>query len=403
MNWRWLLYWLLGGSCAVLLFLFVLQRTVTRPAMNFLFQSEIPESLARSMEDQKQLARLDPENSALYRQRFEELDLLRRNYQVLQINQTHLARNFETILVGGLIAILLLAAVLTFMESRRTHRFLLGLREQMAALAENRPEFPSLGAKRGLFRRIDELAREQWSNHKKVQKKVRDLEHLNGWQESARRHAHEIRTPLTAAFLEMESMQDRFARDLPPPLEEAWQEHRQHVITQLNRLKEFTNAFAAFGKLTQPTLKPQNLNAFLKQFAQLYHSAWSNLNLVLAPDLPDALCAFDSEHIRQVLVNLCQNASQAMGDRQGTISLSTRKEGLFWICRVADDGPGIPQAVLSRLFEPYVTTRSIGQGMGLGLAIAQKIMLDHGGDLILASSSAAGTCFELFFPCEEQS
>ena len=78
-NWRWLLYWLLGGSCAVLLFLFVLQRTVTRPAMNFLFQSEIPESLARSMEDQKQLARLDPENSALYRQRFEELDLLRRN------------------------------------------------------------------------------------------------------------------------------------------------------------------------------------------------------------------------------------------------------------------------------------------------------------------------------------
>jgi len=65
---------------------------------------------------------------------------------------------------------------------------------------------------------------------------------------------------------------------------------------------------------------------------------------------------------------------------------------------VADDGPGIPEEVRPRVFEPYVTTRQPGEGMGLGLAIAKKILLDHGGDLEVLASSAAGVTFRLSLP-----
>jgi len=71
------------------------------------------------------------------------------------------------------------------------------------------------------------------------------------------------------------------------------------------------------------------------------------------------------------------------------------------VIRVADDGPGIEEEVRSRLFEPYTTTRSIGDGMGLGLAISKKIMLDHGGDLELEDSSPEGTAFRVSLPIAE--
>ena len=65
---------------------------------------------------------------------------------------------------------------------------------------------------------------------------------------------------------------------------------------------------------------------------------------------------------------------------------------------VADNGPGIPPEIRPRVFEPYVTTRRVGEGMGLGLAISKKILLDHGGDLEVLASSPAGTTFRLTVP-----
>jgi signal transduction histidine kinase len=65
---------------------------------------------------------------------------------------------------------------------------------------------------------------------------------------------------------------------------------------------------------------------------------------------------------------------------------------------VTDNGPGVPREVRPRLFEPYATNRSVGEGMGLGLAISRKIMLDHGGDLELVQTAGAGTTFRLVLP-----
>ena len=105
--------------------------------------------------------------------------------------------------------------------------------------------------------------------------------------------------------------------------------------------------------------------------------------------------------IRQVLVNLCDNSARAVAGRRGTVVLTLHPpERSPWLAiEVADDGPGIAPEVRDRLFEPYVTTAAPGQGMGLGLALCRKILLDHGGDLELLDS-AKGATFRLLLPLE---
>ncbi|MCP4560794.1 MAG: two-component sensor histidine kinase, partial [Bosea sp.] len=107
--------------------------------------------------------------------------------------------------------------------------------------------------------------------------------------------------------------------------------------------------------------------------------------------------------LRQVLVNLCDNSSLALGDRRGRLELGLGSDAEGPFVEVSDDGPGIADEVRSRLFEPYTTTRTIGHGMGLGLAISKKIMLDHDGDLELLRTSEDGTTFRLTLPpCPEE-
>lgn len=109
----------------------------------------------------------------------------------------------------------------------------------------------------------------------------------------------------------------------------------------------------------------------------------------------------DANLMRQLLVNLANNSAQACDGRTGLLRLRAWREGKQVLADVADDGPGISASVRERLFEPYTTTRQIGEGMGLGLSICKKIMLDHGGDLDLVSSERGAT-FRLTFPAGDE-
>jgi len=100
----------------------------------------------------------------------------------------------------------------------------------------------------------------------------------------------------------------------------------------------------------------------------------------------------DRELLRQTLVNLCDNSAHAQA-RTVTFQVSRNGSGIY--VDVGDDGPGIAPEIRGRVFEPYVTTRKVGEGMGLGLAISKKILLDHGGDLELVETSEAGTKFRI--------
>jgi signal transduction histidine kinase len=174
-------------------------------------------------------------------------------------------------------------------------------------------------------------------------------------------------------------------------------------MAEIERLGRLTQAFTAFARLPEPALVRRDLVPFLAEYVQTFAAAWPNLTLSFTPPsrpIRPALAemaAFDPEMVRQVLVNLCDNSALALGAGSGNVTFSLGSAGEWTCLEVADDGPGVPAAIRPRLFEPYVTTRRVGEGMGLGLAISRKILLDHGGDLELAESDT-GAVFRLLFP-----
>ena len=232
-------------------------------------------------------------------------------------------------------------------------------------------------------------------------KRLAYLKNLSVWQETARRHAHEMRTPLTAARLELSRLQ----RLLEGEEQEDARQVAVSVGEELERLGKFTQQFNSFARLPQPRPAVHDLGAVVAEFAETFAGAWPNLQLRCERPAHPLPAALDRDMLRQVLVNLCDNSSLAIksqgagaqgeGDNQGTVTLRPGEVGRSVFLDVADDGPGISPEIRSRVFEPYVTTRQVGEGMGLGLAISKKILLDHGGDLELVKTSEAGTTFRI--------
>ncbi len=229
--------------------------------------------------------------------------------------------------------------------------------------------------------------------------KLRYLENLSMWQESARRHAHEIRTPLTATRLELESLSALLEPNLTPPVQAVLIKRKTNILAELERLADFTRSFVAFAQIGVPRKELKALKDFVVDFGDLYSEAWPNLTIsYIVNDACEV--AFDGDMLRQVLVNLCSNSAKAALDvgRAGHLRLVLSEDDGYAILDVIDEGPGLPVMVLARLFQPYVSSKKMSEGMGLGLAISKKIMLDHGGDLELLRSDPAGTEFRIRLP-----
>lgn len=298
--------------------------------------------IERSLLDQKALRGLDPANEARYRQRFEETRRLMNRIDVVAMNRERVLRRFEMLLSGIFAALLFTATMLWTVRQRRN---------------EER-------------RRAEQLAR------------------LTAWQEASRRHAHEIKTPLTAARMEV----DRLA-SLAPPSDDV-RRAIDSVYEELERIAQFTKEFSSFAMIGQPLLRAEELDRLLAEFCAMFANAWPNLTLRFdAPPSPVVVSA-DRDLLRQVLVNLCTNSANATAG-EGTVTFALTRAGDRVLLDVEDSGGGVPPSIEARIFEPYVTTRKIGHGMGLGLAISRKILLDHGGDLALLSTSPSGSTFRI--------
>jgi signal transduction histidine kinase len=315
---------------------------------------EVRAVLRQSVADQRALARADPQHAPLYRRRYDDARRLLARLDILSLSRAQLTQRFELalLLLGAAVAACLIALLLMRQRDR----------EQRIVVRERQ--------------------------------RLQVLEHLSAWQEAARRHAHEIRTPLTAAQLEVGRLAALVAERLPEAATEVRQAE-ESVQEELEQLRRFTMAFTSFAQVAQPRLREHDLARLVEEFATTFAPTWPRLVLRVEPSRGDCRGDADRDMIRQVLVNLCQNSAMAAGERGANVVLACRRLEEHVVIDVVDDGPGIDADVRSRLFEPYTTTRPIGEGMGLGLAISKKIMLDHGGDLELLDTAAQGAAFRL--------
>ncbi|WP_018953632.1 sensor histidine kinase [Thioalkalivibrio sulfidiphilus] len=210
------------------------------------------------------------------------------------------------------------------------------------------------------------------------------------WGEVARRLAHEIKNPLTPIQLSAERLQ----RKLKPHLEEdearVLERSTHTIVQQVEAMKSMVNAFSEYAHTPAVSVQPLDLNALVREVADLYAGVGQRLRLHLADTLPPVLA--DAGRMRQLLHNLIKNGLEALeGVPEPRLEVDTRcvREARCTVVelRVQDNGRGVPEDFMSRLFEPYVTSKP--KGTGLGLAIVKKIVEEHNG-MVWAENRASG-------------
>lgn len=386
-------------AAAAVLWLF--ERQISAAWFRLGVQPEITATLERSMDDQKRLARLDPQGRDDYRARFEATQTLLNHLRILEHNRQRITRRWELIVLAAVGGVLALAGGAHLLHQGRLDARLERLRLALVALSAGEEDLQIDDRNRDTLGRIAAMIEETSRAMARDRKRLAYLKNLSVWQETARRHAHEMRTPLTAARLELSRLQQLLGG-------EGNEETRQAALSvgeELERLGKFTQQFTSFARLPQPRPAVHDLGPVVEEFVATFAAAWPNLTLRYESPGRPLPAALDRDMLRQVLVNLCDNSSLALratGEERGEVILRPGEAAGGVVLDVSDNGPGIPPEIRPRVFEPYVTTRRVGEGMGLGLAISKKILLDHGGDLEVLASSGAGTTFRLTVPRQRE-
>jgi nitrogen fixation/metabolism regulation signal transduction histidine kinase len=205
------------------------------------------------------------------------------------------------------------------------------------------------------------------------------------WGEVAQRLAHEIKNPLTPIQLSAERLHLKLADQLTGASRDLLDRATQTIVNQVEAMKNMVNDFRDYARTPLPQLAPVDLPALLGEVLGLYEESASDAEIAVAP-APTSVSAVlaDANQLRQVLHNVLTNAQDALADvAGGRIVITLVQDAGRARLTVRDNGPGFPPQILSRAFEPYVTTKS--KGTGLGLAIVKKIVDDHGGEIRLAN------------------
>jgi len=222
-------------------------------------------------------------------------------------------------------------------------------------------------------------------------------ERERAWAEMARQIAHEVKNPLTPMRMAAQLLL-RARRDGDPRADAIAERLARTVEEQTQELDRIAGDFRRFAGAPHRDVQPTALDDFLAEVrsaaAALFEGGQLQLELELGA--PGARVAVDRSELQRVFVNLLQNAAQAAAGRQVVVRIASSAADSRAEVRVRDDGPGIPDAVRARLFEPYFTTRTAGTG--LGLAICRRIVEQCGGAIRLESTGASGTVFCIELP-----
>jgi len=215
------------------------------------------------------------------------------------------------------------------------------------------------------------------------------------WGEVARRLAHEIKNPLTPIQLSAERLEHKLAAKLETPDADMLRRATGTIVEQVGALKNMVNEFSEYARSPTPNLAKVDINRLLEDVLTLYESSGIRIHVQLQHGLPTVLA--DAAMLRQVIHNLLQNAQDAIGDIENpVINIKTDMQDNEIKLVVQDNGEGFPVEIMTRAFEPYVTTKK--HGTGLGLAIVRKIMEEHQGSIRLENLAEGGASVIVTLP-----
>ncbi|MBM3297111.1 MAG: HAMP domain-containing protein, partial [Candidatus Aminicenantes bacterium] len=220
---------------------------------------------------------------------------------------------------------------------------------------------------------------------------------IAAWKEVAQRVAHEIKNPLTPIQLSAERILKNMSRG-EPGSPEIIGEGARVIIQEAKAIKALVDEFSDFARLPKVQLQPGDLHHVLHQVLPLFRGIFSDVefDIRLGHDIPSPM-PLDPEQMKRVFINILDNAIDAM-NKAGRISIATSYDPAAKRVRVevADSGPGIPKDLQDKIFLPYTSTKK--KGRGLGLAIADQVIREHGGVIDVRSNQPTGAKFIIELP-----
>jgi len=209
--------------------------------------------------------------------------------------------------------------------------------------------------------------------------------------------AHEINNPLTGAIAYTELLAMKVADEsIKPDLKK--------ILDSAERCKRIVDNLLTFSRQKTPSKSLESVNSIIDRAVDLrgYWLKSSNIEVVKCYDTVSTVYV-DAQQIQQVILNMLLNAEQtivAAGIRSGRITFTTRyeRDNRRVVITVADNGPGIPQKIMSKIFDPFFTTKPVGVGTGLGLSISHGIIAEHGGTIRAGNVEGGGAAFTIELP-----
>jgi len=335
---------------------------------------------------------------ARYVRGLEEARGLAETYQTLASARENITRSLLLSFAAVLLVVLLGSVLAGLMLARGVTRRVARLAAATAVVADGdlsvrvdeqgRDEIAELG--RAFNTMVTELEERR--------DRIIYLEKISGWQEVARRLAHEIKNPLTPIVLAVQQLDEKKPTG-DPDYEKLVRTAREIVDEEVASLRHLVEEFSSFAKLPQVRPEPVELTQYLEEVGDqlITTTPGAEVALEIAEEL--GTVGIDRMMLRRVITNLATNAVEAQEGQPPPAQvrlIGAADERAFFIA-IEDGGPGIEPELIGRVFEPYVTGKE--HGTGLGLAIVKKIVLQHGGTITAGvSPTLGGARFEIRLP-----
>ncbi|HEY6097885.1 MAG TPA: ATP-binding protein [Anaeromyxobacter sp.] len=335
---------------------------------------------------------------------FAELDEARELAELVQgidALRSEIRRSYVRAFGALLVAMAVVAAGIGIALARRTTRRVSDLVEGVRRLAGGDLAVQvdpgrSSDEVAGLARAFNAMVREV----KESRDRIVYLEKISGWQEVARRLAHEIKNPLTPMKLAFQQLDARWrsssAQAADPEFGRLLGEASEIVRDEIGTLQRLVDEFSAFAKLPEVKPEPADLGEFVEEFLRTSPQVREAADVDVVRASADTPVALDRALMRRVLANLCANAVEAVRPARARVHLGVARSRDRAVLTVGDEGPGIDRERRERVFDPYYTTKQ--GGTGLGLAIVKKIVLQHGGEIQVGDRPGGGAVFTVVLP-----
>lgn len=252
---------------------------------------------------------------------------------------------------------------------------------------------PVMAYQEGEFSQLADALTDMMTKLKKVRRELITAEQIAAWQVVGRKVAHEIKNPLTPIEISIDDLRRSYQEKLPD-FDTILNETTRTIKSEINRVTMLLDEFVSFARMTAPKPRSVDPSELCLNLESLYRSEIDAERLTINNEFHGGVVTLDPDAISQVLINLVKNGLESSEDAVVTVTVRGAGAGVEFL--VADTGCGFTPEKLANSFEPYVSAKP--GGSGLGLVICHRIVHDHGGSITIYNQTDGGAAVRVTLP-----